>query len=388
LKKGSYESLNLDRRNDSGASGLTQDGSQGVELLEIDLVSDQYPYVIYHELTHVSQFTQTSGTRMPCWIREGMATYNGFAIQSRVSQPVYLNSMARITQRGLSFASGEVDYKTTKPQFWIDYFQANETRPISKCIQPQDYATGALGFQYLTGMYGFDSVYKFLKGLDAAAKPECETNSAEIVPCSSWKEVFKKVFGVTPEKAYSGISQFIVEQIAWGLKQKIQADPVLKKNYAKNFAIPEFKVPAMKIRAGAPCTKVGEVADANKVKVTCTKVSDYLFWSVSPVGNMPNNESPAKDTNPTPTQNPDEVFGPGGLCDIEGQYLPTEKGEVLLCTSVDQKLRWKLTPDPLPTNGIYPGMKCETIGQTIPGATGRNIECISFKGKNLWVYKK
>ena len=395
LRKGSYESLNLNRRGSHAATGSTQDGSQGVEFLEIDLVSDQFPYVIYHELIHVSQFTQTSGTRMPCWIREGMATYNGFAIQSRISQPVYLNSMARITQRGLSLASGEVDYKTTKPQFWIDYFQANETRPISKCVEPQDYAIGAIGFQYLTGMYGFDSVYKFLKGLDAAAKPECETNSAEIVPCSSWKEVFKKVFGVTPEKAYSGISQFIVEQIAWGLKQKIQADPVLKKNYAKNFAIPEFKVPAMKIRAGSPCTKVGEIADANKVKVTCTKVSDYLFWSVSVIGQESNDKTPAKDTNanptlspsPTPTQNPDEVFGPGGLCDIEGQYLPTEKNEVLLCSSVDQKLRWKLTPDPLPTNGVYPGMKCETIGQTIPGATGKSVECTLLKGKNVWLYK-
>jgi hypothetical protein len=214
------------------------------------------------------------------------------------------------------------------------------------------------------------------------------------VPCSSWKGVFKKVFGVTPEKAYSGISQFIVEQISWGLKQKIQADQVLKKNYAKNFAVPEFKVPAMKIRAGSPCTKVGEVADANKVKVTCTKVSDYLFWSVSVVGQESKNKAPAKDANPTPTpsptptQNPDEGFGPGGLCDIEGQYLPTEKNEVLLCTSVDQKLRWKLTPDPLPTNGVYPGMKCETIGVVIPGTTGRTVECISFKGKNLWVYKK
>jgi hypothetical protein len=114
------------------------------------------------------------------------------------------------------------------------------------------------------------------------------------------------------------------------------------------------------------------------------------------VGQESNNKAPAKDanptptqsSNPTPTQNPDEVFGPGGLCDIEGQYLPTEKNEVLLCASVDQKLRWKLTSDPLPTNGVYPGMKCETVGQTIPGATGRNIECISFKGKNLWVYKK
>jgi hypothetical protein len=248
-------------------------------------------------------------------------------------------------------------------------------------------------------MYGFDSVYKFLKGLDAAARPECETNGSEIVPCSSWKTVFKKVFGVTPEKAYSGISQFIVEQISWGLKQKIQVDQVLKKNFAKNFAIPEFKVPAMKIRAGAPCAKVGEVADANKVKVTCTKVSDYLFWSVSPIGNASNNESPAKDTNPTPSstptpnptptqnQNPDEVFGPGGLCDIEGQYLPTEKNEVLLCTSVEQKLRWKLTPDPLPTNGIYPGMKCETLGTLITGTNGKSVQCTSFKGKNVWLYK-
>lgn len=388
LNKGSYESLSLDHRHDSAATGQTQDGSQGMELLEIELEGDQYPYVIYHEMTHVSQFTQTSGTRMPCWIREGMATYNGFAIESRISQPVYINSMARIVQRGLSLAAGEVDYKTTKPQFWSDYFQANETRPISKCMEPQDYAIGAMGFQYLTGMYGFDSVYKFLKGLEVAATPDCETNSEEIIPCSSWKEVFRKTFGVTPEKAYSGISQFIVDQISWGLKQKIQTDTVLRKKYPKNFAVTEFKIPAPAIRAGAPCSKVNEVANANKVKVTCVKVADYLFWSVSPVGNKSNNETSPIDTNSTQKPNPDEVFGPEGLCDIEGQYLPTEKGEVLLCTPVNEKLRWKLTTDPLPTNGVYPGMKCETVGATIPSAVGRSVECVSFKGKILWIFKK
>ena len=388
LNKGSYDSMNLKDRADSAASGPTQDGSQGMELLEIELVNDQYPYAIYHEMTHISQFTQTSGKTMPCWIREGMATYNGFAIESRISQDVYINSMLRIVQRGLSFSFNGVDYKTTKPEFWNEYFKNNETRPISKCMEPQDYATGAMGFQYLTGMYGFDKVYKFLRELNAAWKPECDTNSADQVACLSWKEVFQKNFGKTTEKAYSEISQFIVDQIAWANGKKIQTDDVLRKKYPKNFAVPEFKLPAMKIRAGAPCAKIGEVSTANKVKVTCMKVSDYQFWSVSPVGEQAQGTTGNNNSGSNPTQNPDEVFGPGGLCDIEGQYLPTEKNEVLLCTSVDQKLRWKLTTEALPTNGVYPGMKCETVGQFITGATGRAVECISFKGKNVWINKK
>ena len=399
LTKGSYASLNLDARHDSGTSGPSQDGSQGMELLEIELVSDQYPYVLYHELTHISQMSLASGKNMPCWVREGMATYNGFAIESRISQPVYINAMTRIIQRGLAYSAGETDYKTTKPQFWIDYFKDNETRPVSKCKEPQDYATGAMGIQYLVGMYGFDKLYKFLGGLDAAWKPECKTDSADIVPCSSWKDVFTKTFGVTPENAYTGFGAFIVEQIAWAQMQKIQAEDALRNKYPQNYRVPEFKVPAPQIRAGAPCTKENDVAAANKVKVTCMKVSDFLFWSVSPVvssnqgqqssvNNAPSQTSAQPQAPmPAPTQNPDEVFGPGGICDIEGQYLPTEKGDVLLCKSTAGKLRWAATSDPLPTNGIYPGMKCETLGVAIPGATGKNVECTLFNGKNVWIYK-
>ena len=399
LTKGSYESLNLDARHDSGTSGPSQDGSQGMELLEIELVSDQYPYVLYHEITHISQMSLTSGKNMPCWVREGMATYNGFAIESRISQPVYINSMTRIIQRGLSYSAGETDYKKTKPQFWIDYFKDNETRPVSKCKQPQDYATGAMGIQYLVGTYGFDKLYKFLGGLNAAWKPECKTDSADIVPCPSWKDVFKKTFGVSPENAYTGFGKFIVDQIAWAQKQKIQTDEVLRSKYPQNYAVPEFTIPPTQIRAGAPCAKENEVATANNVKVTCMKVSDFLFWSVSPVTSSnqgqqsSDNNSPAQTSTqpqapkPAPTQNPDEVFGPGGICDIEGQYLPTEKGDVLLCKSTSDKLRWAATSDPLPTNGIYPGMKCVTLGMVIPGATGKDVECTLFKGNNVWVYK-
>ena len=399
ITKGSYESLSLDARHDSGTSGPSQDGSQGMELLEIELVSDQYPYALYHELTHISQTSLTSGKNMPCWVREGMATYSGFAIESRISQPVYINSMARIIQRGLAYAAGDTDYKTTTPQFWIDYFKDNETRPISRCKEPQDYATGAMGIQYLVGMYGFDKLYKFLAGLDAAWKPECAADTSDIVPCSSWKTVFAKTFGVTPESAYSGFGTFIVDQIAWAQKQIIQTDEVLRKKYPQNYAVPDFKIPAAQIRAGAPCAKENDVATANKVKVTCTKVSDFLFWSVSPlsvtaqVQTSGNNnapvQTPTQTTTPTPapTQNPDDVFGPGGLCDIEGQYLPTEKGDVLLCTASTGKLRWAATSDPLPTNGIYPGMKCDAVGTVIPSAARRNVECTLFKGKNVWVNK-
>lgn len=394
LTKGSYESINLDERHDSGTSGPTQDGSQGMMLLEIDLVSDQYPYVLYHELTHISQTSLTSGKNMPCWVREGMATYNGFAIQSRISQPVYINSMARIIQRGLAFAAGDADYKTTKPQFWIDYFKDNEFRAVTKCKQPQDYAIGAMGFQYLTGLYGFDKVYKFLSGLDAAWKPECKSEGADIIPCSSWKEVFTNTFGETPETSYAGFGAFIVEQISWAQKQSIQTDEVLRKKYPQNFVVPNFKIPAAQVRAGSPCTKVNTVTKANNVKVTCTKFSRFLFWSVSPVGGatqeqpIGNKGTSAPTPTPSPTKNPDEVFGPGGLCDIEGQYLPTEDGNVLLCSLASGgKLRWVSTSDPLPTNGIYPGMTCGTLGTVITGANGKSVECTLFKEKKVWINK-
>ena len=397
LTKGSYQSLNLDARQESGTSGASQDGSQGMELLEIELVSDQYPYVLYHEVTHISQTSLVSGKNMPCWIREGMATYNGFAVDGRINQPVYINNMVRIIQRGLSYAAGDTDYKSTKAQFWIDYFKDNESRPVSKCMQPQDYAIGAMGIQYLVGMYGFDKLYEFLAGLDAAWKPECNTDSPDIVPCASWKTVFEKTFGVTPDAAYSGFGAFIVEQIAWGQKQTIQTVDVLRKKYPKNYVIPAFPIPASQIRAGSACTKEKQVATSNKVKVTCTKISNFLFWSVSPLtdsGNVqaPGNgntsgNTPAPTQTQTPKQNPEEVFGPGGLCDIEGQYLPTEKGDVLLCSPNAGKLRWATTSDALPTNGIYPGMKCDSLNLIVPSATGKNVECTLFKEKKVWIYK-
>jgi len=397
LTKGSYQSLRLDSRHDSGATGATQDGSQGMELLEIDLVSDQYPYVIYHEITHVSQFPLVSAKNMPCWIREGMATYNGFAVEGRISQPVYINNMARIIQRGLLYAAGDTDYKSAKAQFWVDYFKDNELRPVSKCKEPQDYAIGAMGIQYLVGMYGFDKLYEFLSGLEAAWKPECKTDSSDIVPCSSWKGVFTKTFGVTPETAYSGFGAFIVDQIVWGQKQTIQTVDVLRKKYPQNYAVPAFTIPASQIRAGSACTKEKQVATANKVKVTCTKISNFLFWSVSPVTNSENvqtpvngkpaSKTPAPVQTQTPKQNPDEVFGPGGLCDIDGQYLPTEKGDVLLCSPNAGKLRWTSSSDPLPTNGIYPGMKCDSLNLILPSATGKNVECTLFKGNKVWIYK-
>ncbi|NBY38024.1 MAG: hypothetical protein EBQ63_00140, partial [Actinobacteria bacterium] len=95
------------------------------------------------------------------------------------------------------------------------------------------YATGAMGIQYLVGTYGFDKLYKFLGGLNAAWKPECKTDSADIVPCPSWKDVFKKTFGVSPENAYTGFGKFIVDQIAWAQKQKIQTDEVLRSKFHK-----------------------------------------------------------------------------------------------------------------------------------------------------------
>ena len=161
--------------------------------------------------------------------------------------------------------------------------------------------------------------------------------------------------------------------------------------------MPAFTIPASQIRAGSACAKEKQVATANKVKVTCTKISNFLFWSVSPVTNSENvqtpvngkpaSKTPAPVQTQAPKQNPDEVFGPGGLCDIDGQYLPTEKGDVLLCSPNAGKLRWTSSSDSLPTNGIYPGMKCDSLNLIIPSATGKNVECTLFKGNKVWIYK-
>jgi hypothetical protein len=390
LSGGSYRSINLDNRADAAATGATQDGSQGVEFKEVLISTDQYPYYIYHEMTHVSQFSQTVGKTMPCWVREGMATYNGFAMVGRISQPVYINNMLRIVQRGLPVAAGDIDAKKTTAQFWIDYFVNNETRAISKCKEPQDYAVGAMAFQYLTGMYSFDKVYKFLASLAPAWKPECDTESQDIVPCATWKEVFVKVFGVTAEIAYQEFGKFIVDQIAWGKNLTIVSDDVLRKKYPQNFVVPQLPIPTPQIRAGTPCTKEGSITKVNSVQVTCKKISDFLFWSVNPISDstlpQTSDYNSNGSNNSNSSKNPDEVFGPGGLCEVEGQYLPTEKGDVLLCTQNGSKLRWDATSEQLPTT-ISPGMKCENLDQTFLSANGNTLICATFKEKKIWLLK-
>ena len=179
-----------------------------------------------HEFTHVVQRYELGNTMGPmlCWVREGNANYYGWLLAGRNSQAAYRNSWLQALSRIPTM--GEVpDYQSKSADYWANFFVENERKKPSECDPWINYIVGAMAFQYLGGTYGNDAIQNFYLGLKDGWKGVCPyVISSAGIPCESWKIVFTKTFGITPEAAYPKFGQYIYDEIKWAKGKQVLWD--------------------------------------------------------------------------------------------------------------------------------------------------------------------
>lgn len=170
-----------------------------------------------HEYTHVVQRYELGNSMAPmlCWVREGNANYYGFLMSGRNSQAMYRNFWLQALSRIPSLGE-EPDFQSKTASYWADFFLQNESKKASQCDPWINYILGAMAFQYLGGTYGNDAIQNFYLGLKDAWIGVCPYPiGSDGLTCPSWKIVFKKSFGITPEEAYPKFGQYIADEIKW-----------------------------------------------------------------------------------------------------------------------------------------------------------------------------
>jgi len=179
-----------------------------------------------HEFTHVVQRYELGNTMAPmlCWVREGNANYYGGLIAGRNSQAAYRNFWLQTLSRIPTM--GEVpDYQAKSAEYWAEFFVEGESKKPTECDPWINYVMGQMSFQYLGGTYGDDAIQSFYLGLKDGWKGVCPNPiSSAGIPCESWKIVFKKSFGVTPDELYPQFGQYIADEIKWAKGQKVYWD--------------------------------------------------------------------------------------------------------------------------------------------------------------------
>lgn len=322
----------------SATPDQSRDGS-----LEILLFATHYPdrlgggdqYEMSHEFTHLNQTHAMPRGKggLLCWQREGMAEYGALAISGRYSALRYQQEILH----GTHFA---MNLKTTYGTDWNKFFITDETKSVGDCSL-DDYALGALAYQYLEGTYGHKKVMEFIQYLGKNGNLECPEFMKDGSPCPAWRDALKATFGVTPSELYPEIGKFFDIQFAWAKNMKEIPYATLLKKDPKAFSFPDFPKPTSKPAAGQICLKVGEKIKINDTDFTCTKFQIAKFYS-----NI--KEIPpwfAKGANPTVnnSQNdnsidpgfdadaPDNVIARGRWCPEEGRIAQSWKQETLKC---------------------------------------------------------
>jgi hypothetical protein len=179
-----------------------------------------------HEFTHVVQRYELGNSMGPmlCWVREGNANYYGWLIAGRNSQAAYRNFWLQALSRIPAMAEVP-DYQAKSADYWTEFFVQGEFKKPSECDPWINYIVGAMAFQYLGGTYGNDSIQSFYLGLKDGWKGVCPYPiSSGGIPCESWKIVFKKSFGVTPDELYPKFGQYVADEIKWAKGKRVYWD--------------------------------------------------------------------------------------------------------------------------------------------------------------------
>lgn len=151
-----------------------------------------------HEWTHFAQQAMAGDiNRLPCWFKEGQATYFGNAISNNVRDKWLSVWKQQIQTNKYDF---QRFYTFSKDDLvnWFDSHALN--MPNGVCGPDGAYVIGGLAVEYLVGTIGVSGVYDF----------EARIKKGEV-----WTSALAHVSGKSYEKAMLDIAEFVLLQRDW-----------------------------------------------------------------------------------------------------------------------------------------------------------------------------
>ena len=342
-----WQAENLIARQDgfSAQVGQSTDGSYALVITSPEQITT------FHEYTHAVQDYLANGKAgLPCWVREGMAEYESNAMMGRNSEVAYKSAMLNLINELSMINFSIFKYRSAGLDYWVNFFTNDETRNNSECRMKSSlldpaYSAGGLGFQYLTGQYGRDKVFEFIKNIGQDWKGVCPNPRDKIIPCKSWKISFKKAFGVEVASAYKSMGTFIVNQIEWSATNKGLTESAIAQQYPQSRTIPDYPPIVKRETAGASCDKKDDVLG----DLICTSKDGFLFWGAKNTPG-PSTSGGQENSNPQPMIDdlgaPPGVPAPGRTCPNVGDRAHYEKTPLICVKNAKTIGMWMIDPNP------------------------------------------
>lgn len=198
-----------------GAAGYGKDGASVVFYYVNENPETQINqlHAFIHEAIHIYQrkILGNMGT-MPCWVREGQATYLGFTLAAQNESELLSTWKAMYYQIPQNSSTKDFTKKTTED--WIAWLTEQETHSNQDCDAFANYVYGAITYSYLYGAYGTDKVIEFFKNINNFPKTIGDNNSDGYVG-DSWLQAYNLTFGHTAQSEYPKIAQYMYNEAKW-----------------------------------------------------------------------------------------------------------------------------------------------------------------------------
>lgn len=208
----------LSRPNNSfggGAAGYGKDGTSVVFYYVNENPETQINqhHALIHEAIHIYQrnILGNMGT-MPCWVREGQATYLGFALAAKSESELAVTWKAMYYQFPQNQSTKDFTSKTIDD--WIAWLTEQETHSNQDCDAFANYAYGAITYSYLYGTYGVDKVNELFANINNYPKNHTTPATNGYVG-DSWLQAYNQTFGHSAQSEYPQIAQYLYNEAKW-----------------------------------------------------------------------------------------------------------------------------------------------------------------------------
>jgi len=198
-----------------GAAGYGKDGSSVVfyYVNENPATQINQQHALIHEAIHIYQrnILGNMGT-MPCWVREGQATYMGFTLAAKNVSELPSTWKAMYYQFPQNQSTKDFTSKTIDD--WIAWLTEQETHSNQDCDAFTNYAYGAITYSYLYGTYGVDKVNELFRNINNYPKDNT-TPAVNGYVGDSWLQAYNQTFGHSAQSEYLQIALYLYNEAKW-----------------------------------------------------------------------------------------------------------------------------------------------------------------------------